>query len=214
MEDPAAPHDSPAGRGPLHRGLEPVTLTGDLVTLEPLHPDHADALVAAAGDGRLWEHWYTSVPAPEGMRAEIDRRLAEQAAGTMLPFTVRRAGGAVVGMTTYMDVDPQTPRLEIGSTWTARSAQRTGVNTESKLLLLAHAFDVLGCVAVEFRTQWHNRQSRTAIAALGAKQDGVLRNHRRAQDGTLRDTVVFSIIECEWPAVRSALRHRLARHQA
>jgi N-acetyltransferase len=193
--------------------LEPVTLTGELVTLEPLHADHADALVAAATDGRLWEHWYTSVPAPAGMRAEIDRRLAEQDAGTMLPFTVRRSGGPVVGMTTYMDVDPQTPRLEIGSTWTALSAQRTGVNTESKLLLLTHAFEVLGCVAVEFRTHWHNLQSRTAIAALGAKQDGVLRNHRRASDGTLRDTVVFSIIESEWPAVRSGLRHRLARHQ-
>ncbi len=194
--------------------LEPVTLTGDLVTLEPLHPDHADALVAAATDGRLWEHWYTSVPAPEEMRAEIDRRLAEQAAGTMLPFTVRRAGGPVVGMTTYMDVDPTTPRVEIGSTWTASSAQRTGVNTESKLLLLTHAFDVLGCVAVEFRTHWHNVQSRTAIAALGAKQDGVLRNHRLARDGTLRDTVVFSIIASEWPAVRSGLRHRLARARA
>jgi RimJ/RimL family protein N-acetyltransferase len=213
MEDPAAPHDSQARRGTLHRGLEPVTLTGDLVTLEPLHPDHADALGAAVADGRLWEHWYTSVPAPDEMPAEIDRRLAEQAAGTMLPFTVRRAGGPIVGMTTYMDVDLQTPRLEIGSTWTARSAQRTGVNTESKLLLLTHAFETLGCIAVEFRTHWHNVQSRTAIAALGAKQDGVLRSHRWARDGTLRDTVVFSIIESEWPAVRSGLRHRLARHR-
>jgi N-acetyltransferase len=192
-------------------GLEPVTLTGDLVTLSPLAAGDADGLAAAAADGRLWEHWYTSVPAPEAMAAEIDRRLAEQDAGTMLPFTVRRTGGAVVGMTTYCNVDTATPRVEIGYTWTARSAQRTGVNTESKLLLLAHAFETLGCVAVEFRTHWHNVQSRTAIARLGAKQDGVLRNHKRQPDGSLRDTVVFSIIESEWPAVRANLRYHLDR---
>ncbi|MGY1707005.1 GNAT family N-acetyltransferase [Geodermatophilus sp. SYSU D00697] len=193
-------------------GLEPVTLTGDLVTLEPLRPEHHDELVDAVRDGRLWELWYTSVPSPEGMHAEIGRRLAEQAAGTMLPFTVRRTGGAAVGMTTYMNVEADVPRLEIGSTWTAASAQRTGVNAESKLLLLTHAFEVLGCLAVEFRTHWHNLQSRTAIARLGAKQDGVLRNHRRQPDGSLRDTVVFSITDAEWPAVRAGLRHRLARH--
>ncbi|MGY1688755.1 GNAT family N-acetyltransferase [Geodermatophilus sp. SYSU D01105] len=192
-------------------GLEPVTLTGDLVTLEPLGPEHHDELVDAVRDGRLWELWYTSVPSPEGMRGEIERRLAEQAAGTMLPFTVRRTGGAAVGMTTYMNVEADVPRLEIGSTWTAASAQRTGVNAESKLLLLTHAFEVLGCLAVEFRTHWHNLQSRTAIARLGAKQDGVLRNHRRQPDGSLRDTVVFSITDAEWPAVRAGLRHRLAR---
>jgi RimJ/RimL family protein N-acetyltransferase len=129
----------------------------------------------------------------------------------MLPFTVRRTDtGAVVGMTTYLNAEPDGPRVEIGATWTARSAQRTGVNAESKLLLLTHAFDVLGCIAVEFRTHWHNLQSRTAIARLGAKQDGVLRNHRRMPDGSLRDTVVFSIIDSEWPAVRNGLRHRLA----
>ncbi|MGY1642035.1 GNAT family N-acetyltransferase [Geodermatophilus sp. SYSU D00703] len=193
-------------------GLEPVTLSGDLVTLEPLRPEHHDELVDAVRDGRLWELWYTSVPSPEGMPAEIERRLAEQAAGTMLPFTVRRAGGAAVGMTTYMNVEADVPRLEIGSTWTAASAQRTGVNAESKLLLLGHAFEVLGCLAVEFRTHWHNLQSRTAIARLGAKQDGVLRNHRRMPDGSLRDTVVFSITDAEWPAVRNGLRQRLAPH--
>jgi RimJ/RimL family protein N-acetyltransferase len=194
--------------------LEPVTLTGDVVVLEPLRPDHVGDLVTAASDGRLWELWYTSVPAPEGMAAEIAARLAALDAGTMLPFTVRRAGdGVVVGMTTYCNVDSAAPRVEIGHTWTARSAQRTGVNTESKLLLLAHAFESLGCIAVEFRTDWHNRQSRTAIAALGAKQDGVLRNHRRNPDGSLRDTVVFSIVESEWPAVRNRLQFRLARHR-
>lgn len=191
--------------------LEPVTLTGELVTLEPLHPDHHDGLVDAVRDGRLWELWYTFVPAPEAMAAEIAARLARQAAGEMLPFTVRRADGTVVGMTTYMNAEAEGPRVEIGSTWTARSAQGTGVNAESKLLLLTHAFDALGCIAVEFRTHWHNRQSRAAIERLGAKQDGVLRNHRRMPDGSLRDTVVFSIVESEWPAVRAGLRHRLAR---
>jgi N-acetyltransferase len=190
--------------------LEPVTLAGDLVTLEPLHADHHDELVAAASDGRLWELWYTSVPSPETMRADIAEKLAEQAQGTRLPFTVRRNDtGAAVGMTTYLNAEAEVPRLEIGSTWTARSAQRTGVNAESKLLLLTHAFEVLGCIAVEFRTHWHNLQSRTAIARLGAKQDGVLRNHRRMPDGSLRDTVVFSVLESEWPAVRRGLQHRL-----
>jgi RimJ/RimL family protein N-acetyltransferase len=194
--------------------LDPVVLTGDRVVLEPLEPAHADELVAAATDGRLWELWYTSVPSPEGMRAEIDRRLAEQAAGRMLPFTVRRTGGPAVGMTTYTNIEAEAPRLEIGSTWTAASAQRTGVNAESKLLLLGHAFDVLGCLAVEFRTHWHNRQSRAAIERLGAKRDGVLRAHRRLPDGSLRDTVVYSITAGEWPAVRNGLRARLARSAA
>jgi RimJ/RimL family protein N-acetyltransferase len=192
--------------------LEPVTLAGQRVTLEPLRPDHHDELVEAAGDGRLWELWYTSVPSAATMRADIAEKLAEQAGGTRLPFTVRRNDtGRVVGMTTYLNVEPDVPRLEIGSTWTAASAQRTGVNAESKLLLLGHAFEVLGCLAVEFRTHWHNVQSRAAIARLGAKQDGVLRNHRRLPDGSLRDTVVFSILDTEWPAVRNGLLHRLAR---
>ena len=192
--------------------LEPVTLTGQLVTLEPLHPDHHDQLADAVRDGRLWELWYTSVPAPEAMAAEIEDRLAQQAAGTMLPFAVRHnATGHVVGMTTFMNVEPEVPRLEIGSTWTARWAQRTGVNAESKLLLLTYAFDVLGCIAVEFRTHWHNLQSRAAIERLGARQDGVLRNHRRMPDGSLRDTVVYSITDAEWPAVRRGLQYRLSR---
>jgi RimJ/RimL family protein N-acetyltransferase len=189
-----------------------VTLTGELVMLEPMRPGDHDELVAAASDGRLWELWYTSVPSPETMRADITEKLARQSAGEMLPFTVRRTDtGGAVGVTTYMNIEADVPRLEIGSTWTAATAQRTGVNAESKLLLLTHAFEVLGCLAVEFRTHWHNQQSRAAIARLGAKQDGVLRNHRRLPDGSLRDTVVFSILDTEWPAVRSGLRHRLAR---
>ena len=192
--------------------MEPVTLRGSRVTLEPLRAEHSDELVAAASDGRLWELWYTTVPSPHGMRADIAEKLAAQADGTRLPFTVRRNDtGAVVGMTTYLNIEARVPRLEIGSTWTARSAQRTGINAESKLLLLTHAFDVLGCLAVEFRTHWHNQQSRAAIERLGAKQDGVLRNHRRLPDGSLRDTVVYSILDTEWPAVRAGLRSRLAR---
>ena len=190
---------------------EPVVLRGQHVVLEPLRADHVDELVAAASDGRLWELWYTSVPPPEEMAAAVDALLAEQAAGTRLPFVVRRAGGAVVGSTTYLNIEADVPRLEIGSTWTAASAQRSAVNTESKLLLLTHAFETLGCLAVEFRTHWHNRQSRAAIERLGAKQDGVLRNHRRLPDGSLRDTVVYSITDREWPAVRAGLRTRLAR---
>ncbi|MQA34113.1 GNAT family N-acetyltransferase [Modestobacter roseus] len=194
---------------------QPVTLTGRLVTLSPLSLADAPDLAVAAADGRLWELWYTSVPTPEAMADDVAAKLAAQEAGTMLPFVVRRRGtGDALGVTTYCSVDRETPRLEIGYTWTRASAQRTGVNTESKLLLLAHAFEVLSCVAVEFRTHWHNRQSRTAIAALGARQDGVLRAHRRQPDGSLRDTVVFSITSTEWPAVRSDLRSRLARHSA
>jgi RimJ/RimL family protein N-acetyltransferase len=205
--------------------LNPVTLSGDLVTLEPLSVQHHDGLVAAAEDGRLWELWYTSVPRPEGMAAEIDRRLMLLERQAMLPFTVRRndaaggdehgderGGGTICGMTTFMNADAANQRVEIGSTWTSAGVHRTGVNTESKLLLLTHAFEVLGCIAVEFRTHWMNQQSRAAIAGLGAKQDGVLRNHSRTSDGALRDTVVFSIIESEWPTVKKALRYRLDRH--
>jgi N-acetyltransferase len=191
--------------------LGPVTLRGEHVVLEPMRSDHVDELVAAASDGRLWELWYTSVAAPDAMAAAVDALLAEQAAGTRLPFVVRRTGGAVVGSTTYLNIEADVPRLEIGSTWTAASAQRSAVNTESKLLLLTHAFETLACLAVEFRTHWHNRQSRAAIERLGARLDGVLRNHRRLPDGSLRDTVVYSITDREWPAVRTGLRARLAR---
>lgn len=191
--------------------LNPITLTGRLVTLEPLSQDHHDGLVEAAADGELWNLWYTSVPRPEEMATEIDRRLALQVSGSMQPFTAIDTGtGRVIGMTTYMNADPVNRRLEIGSTWNAASAQRTGTNTESKLLMLGHAFETLDCIAVEFRTHWLNHQSRAAIARLGAKQDGVLRSHLIASDGTLRDTVVFSIIAMEWPAIRSELRRRLA----
>ncbi|MDQ0241358.1 GNAT family N-acetyltransferase [Arthrobacter bambusae] len=192
--------------------IAPVTLDGRFVTLEPLSPEHHDGLVDAAKDGELWKLWYTSVPTPEGMAAEIDRRLGLQEQGSMLPFATRlKANGKLIGMTTYMNIDGATPRVEIGSTWNAASAQGSGSNPDSKLLLLRHAFETLGCPAVEFRTHWLNHQSREAIARLGAKQDGVLRNHSRTLDGVLRDTVVFSILEHEWPAVRTGLEFRLAK---
>ncbi|WP_104181404.1 GNAT family N-acetyltransferase [Arthrobacter sp. B0490] len=196
--------------------LTPVTLHGTRVVLEPLAPEHHDGLVAAARDGELWRLWYTSVPTPEGMAREIDRRLALQGSGTMLPFTTRLASddgsGRIIGMTTYMNIDRDTPRVEIGSTWNAASAQRTGTNTESKYLLLRHAFEVIGCPAVEFRTHWLNHQSREAITRLGAKQDGVLRSHTRSGNGELRDTVVYSILSHEWPMVRDHLLFRMSAH--
>ncbi|WP_426987824.1 GNAT family N-acetyltransferase [Pseudarthrobacter sp. Y6] len=198
--------------------IEPITLAGQHVILEPLSQAHHDGLVAAAQDGELWNLWYTSVPTPDGMAAEIGRRLSLQEQGSMLPFTTRLTDpatggqGRIIGMTTYMNIDAGTPRVEIGSTWNAASSHGTGTNADSKLLLLRYAFETLGCPAVEFRTHWLNHQSREAIARLGAKQDGVLRSHRRTSDGVLRDTVVFSILAHEWPMVRNGLEHRLARH--
>ena len=185
---------------------EPVTLRGAHATLVPLESGHRDALCAAVHDGELWKLWFTSVPSPEGMATEIERRLALQAAGSMRPFTVQDAAGRVVGMTTYMHIDATHRRLEIGSTWTAASAQRTALNTQCKRLLLGHAFEALACIAVELRTHRLNVQSRRAIERLGAQLDGVLRSHMRMADGSLRDTAVYSITAAEWPAVRSHLR--------
>ena len=191
--------------------LEPVTLTGRLVRLEPLAEAHHDDLIAATQDGDLWRLWYTGAPTPESMHADINRRLGLHATGTMLPFAVvHQTTERAVGMTTYMNVDTINRRVEIGSTWYAKCVQRTGLNTEAKLLLLGHAFDTLGCIAVEFRTHFLNQQSRRAIERLGAKQDGILRNHSIAPNGTLRDTVVYSIIASEWPSVRAHLEWQLA----
>lgn len=192
--------------------LQPVTLTGRLVTLEPLAQHHHDGLAEAVRDGELWKIWYTSIPAPEGMRAEIDRRLALQAAGSMLPFAVRRkADGVLIGMTTFCNADAGNRRVEIGYTWNAAGAHGSGTNADSKLLLLGHAFEAWGCNCVQFCTDWHNQQSRAAIARLGAKQDGILRAHQ-VRPGYIRDTVVFSITAPDWPGVRLGLRHRLAGH--
>lgn len=192
--------------------LEPTTLRGQHAHLVPLEITHREALEQAARDGELWKLWYTSVPQPEGMAKEIERRLRLQTQGTMLPWTVVDATtGAVAGMTTYMNVDQDTRRVEIGSTWYAKRVQRTPLNTECKLMLLRHAFETLDCPVVEFRTSFFNQQSRKAIERLGAKPDGILRNHGRHADGTLRDTCVYSIIQTEWPTVRSHLTHQLEK---
>ncbi|MGN6144419.1 MAG: GNAT family N-acetyltransferase [Mesorhizobium sp.] len=192
--------------------LEPVTLSGRYVELVPLSRGHCNALAEAARDGELWRLWYTTVPSPEMMASDIERRLGLQAAGSMVPFAVLDGpGGQPVGMTTYMNIDNAGPRVEIGSTWYAARVQRTLLNTEAKLLLLAHAFDDVGCLAVEFRTHFMNHSSRRAIERLGAKLDGILRHHLRMKDGTLRDTCVYSITAPEWPTVRSHLTWQIEK---
>jgi RimJ/RimL family protein N-acetyltransferase len=194
------------------RWIAPVTLTGQHVQLEPLEAEHRDGLQRAAADGELWKLWYTSVPQPQDTQAYIDAALAMRDNLGALPFAVRDThSGEVVGSTRLFNVDATHRRLEIGHTWYARRVQRTALNTEAKLLLLGHAFEQLRAIAVEFRTHFMNHQSRAAIARLGAKQDGILRNHQVGADGSYRDTVVFSIIESEWPAVRRHLRFRLDR---
>lgn len=190
----------------------PNVLRGRHVSLEPLHPGHSAALGEAAADGGLWQRWYTSVPRPEAVDDYIATALAAQAAGSVQAFAVRDASGTIVGTTRYYDIDRSVPRVSIGYTWYAQRVHRTGLNTEAKLLLLGHAFETLGCIAVAFETSWFNHASRTAIARLGAKQDGILRSHRRHADGSVRDTVVFSILDNEWPAVRMHLQSRLLAH--
>ena len=194
----------------------PTTLSGTHGRLEPLHADHAADLRQAVRDGELWQLWYTVIPSPDAMLAEIERRLGLQAQGSMCPFAViDLASGRAVGMTTYMNIDAAHRRVEIGSTWYRQSVQRTPLNTEAKRLLLAHAFEQLNCIAVEFRTHFFNQQSRRAIERLGAKFDGVLRNHQinthPLSAGALRDTCVYSIIASEWPNVRAHLDFQLSR---
>lgn len=191
--------------------LQPVELTGTHVRLEPLQAGHTAALRDAAADGELWKLWYTSVPSPDTVDAYVATALAERDAGASLPFVVRDAGGTIIGSTRYCHVDVTHRRVEIGYTWYAARVQRTGLNTEAKLLLLRHAFETLDCIAVEFRTNWFNQRSRAAIARLGAKQDGVLRQHMIMPDGSYRDTVVFSIIASEWSAVHRHLQFLLDR---
>jgi N-acetyltransferase len=191
---------------------ESVSLDGRHVSLVPLTQAHHRDLVEAAKDGELWNLWYTSVPTPEDMAADIDRRLELQKAGSMLPFAIlEKAGRAAVGMTTYLNIDAVNRRMEIGATWYRRRVQRSALNTECKLLLLTHAFERLGCIAVEFRTHFFNRQSRAGIERLGAKLDGILRQHQIGRGGTLRDTCVYSILDHEWPTVKAHLAHELDR---
>lgn len=192
--------------------LEPITLRSPRVTLEPLARSHLADLVDSVLDGELWKLWYTTIPEPVQMGAEIDRRLALAEAGSMLPFAViDQDTGRAVGMTTYMHIDRINRRVEIGSTWYRQAVQRTSLNTHCKLLLLEHAFESLNCIAVEFRTHAFNQQSRRAIERLGAKLDGILRQHQRTANGALRDTCVYSIIASEWPTVKAHLQWQLSQ---
>lgn len=195
--------------------MEPRELRGDLVILEPLKPSHRDELIDAVRDGDLHELWYTNVPSPDGMEAEIQRRLALQESGGMLPFTIRRCSdGVAMGMTTFTNIDRNLPRVEIGSTWLRSSASGTGINADAKLLMLTQAFDEWDCPAVEFRTHALNHQSRAAIERLGASLDGILRSHTRTRNGALRNSCVYSVTAPEWAAVRAGLEARINRRLA
>lgn len=192
------------------RWIEPITLTGLRVVLEPLSLEHLDGMINAVKDGELWKLWFTSIPAPEKVETYIKTALEMRENAGAMPFIVReRESNKIIGSTRYFNVDEGNQRLEIGYTWYSESYQRTAVNSECKYLLLSHAFEKLEAIAVEFRTHWHNQKSRAAIARLGAKQDGVLRNHQKNADGGYRDTVVFSIINLEWPAVKQSLMFKL-----
>lgn len=194
----------------MKKWLEKTKLKGHLVTLVPLGLEHKKALLDAASDGRLWDLWYTGVPSNESIDGYINTALDDFNRGTSLAFVVEEnKTGKIVGSTRFCRAEIENKRVEIGHTWYAKSYQRTGINSECKLLMLTHAFEVLSAIAVEFRTHWHNQPSRKAIARLGAKQDGVLRNHKKDPDGAYRDTVVFSIIDQEWKAVKKSLSHSL-----
>jgi len=189
------------------------SLRGEHVVLEPLRAEHAAGLRLALGEGELSRLWYTNVPAPKDVEGYIASALEMQSQGKALAFAVHDANGGIVGCTRFYDLDPAVPRVQIGYTFYAPRVQRTGLNTQAKLLLLTHAFETMGCICVGFETSWFNHASRTAIARLGAKQDGVIRSHRRHADGSVRDTVAFSIIESEWPAVKRNLLYRLEQHE-
>ena len=187
----------------------PPTLKGQHVSLQPLQSSQVDGLRHALAGDALSRHWYTNVPRSADVEAYVQAALAVQEQGRILPFVVLDAHGQVVGSTRFYALEPAVPSVSIGYTWYTPRVQRTGLNTEAKLLLLGHAFETLGCISVYFETSWFNHASRAAIARLGAKQDGILRNHRRHADGTARDTVVFSIIDSEWPGVKSHLQYKL-----
>jgi RimJ/RimL family protein N-acetyltransferase len=192
---------------------KPITLERDGIRLEPLSSDHHDGLLAAAADGDLWNLWFTAVPAPDATRRYIEDALEGQQQGHMLPWAVRElASGQIVGSSRYHDIVADIDRVEIGYTWYAKSRQRTAVNTVCKLLLLTHAFDQLGCKVVGLRTDNFNFASQRAIETLGAKKDGVIRHHQARRDGTVRDSVMYSILAGEWPDVRRHLELRVARN--
>jgi RimJ/RimL family protein N-acetyltransferase len=192
--------------------LRPVQLEGESVKLVPLQKAHKVDLAFAASDGKLWELWYTSVPSPKTVDSYLDTALSEQASGKALPFAIiDKKTNTIVGTTRFLNVDAKNKRVEIGATWYAKKVQRTGINTECKYILLKYAFENLNCIAVEFRTHFHNHPSRNAILRLGAKQDGILRNHRLDESGNLRDTVVFSILDSEWKTVKTSLEFKMNR---
>ncbi|MEC7770934.1 MAG: GNAT family protein [Bacteroidota bacterium] len=194
--------------------LRPIQLEGELVKLVPLQKSQKVDLVFAASDGKLWELWYTSVPSPKTIDSYLDIALSQQASGHALPFAIiNKKTNTIVGSTRFLNVDATNKRVEIGATWYAKKVQRTGINTECKYLLLKYAFENLDCIAVEFRTHFHNHPSRNAILRLGAKQDGILRNHRVDDSGNLRDTVVYSILNSEWKTVKTALEFKLGKNQ-
>lgn len=193
---------------------DPIHLTGQSVRLAPMEMSHAPDLAEASADGELWKLWYTSVPHPDDVPAEMQRRLDLQAEGRMAAFSIMTPEGKPIGMTTFMNIDAANHRLEIGSTWYRASAQRSAMNTEAKLMLLSHCFEALDCLAVEFRTHVMNQQSRRAIERLGAKLDGVLRAHSRMPNGTIRDTAVYSITYYDWPAVQANLDWMLEKQRA
>lgn len=199
----------------MDKWLNETTLTGNLARLEPLGLEHENGLIDAAKDGSLWELWYTSVPAEENTGTYIQKAIKEYEEDKSLPFAViEKSTNKVIGSTRYMNAVSTHKRLEIGTTWYAKSYQRTGINTECKYLLLSYAFEKLNCIAVEFRTHWHNSQSRDAITKLGAKQDGVLRNHQIDPAGYLRDTVVFSILNSEWKTIKRSLEYRMTKYNS
>ena len=192
------------------RWIEPVTFSGSNVILEPLSLEHLEGIISAVKDGELWNLWFTSIPSPEKAEVYIKTALNMRENAGAMPFVIRdKRSNIIIGSTRYFDVDEVNQRLEIGYTWYSESYQRTAANTETKYLLLSHAFENLNAIAVEFRTHWHNHKSRAAIARLGAKQDGVLRNHQRSGEWIYRDTVVVSIINLEWPAVKRSLEFKL-----
>ncbi|PYF74877.1 GNAT family N-acetyltransferase [Pedobacter nutrimenti] len=198
----------------MNNWLNETELKGELVTLLPFQKTYREELLQAASDGDLWNLWFTSVPSEKTIDQYIETALVEKTEGKSLPFiVVDQKTKKVLGSTRFCNVITAHRRLEIGYTWYAKSVQRTGVNTECKYLLLGHAFETLGCIAVEFRTNWHNQASRNAIARLGARQDGVLRNHQIDPNGILRDTVVFSITREEWPAVKKSLEFKMSNNQ-
>lgn len=195
--------------------LNPITFLGQYCKLVPLAHEHHNDLVTAVKDGEFWNCWYTLVPSPDVMKKEIDRRLALQQKGLMLPLTIiENVSQKIIGMTTFLNADSSNRRVEIGATWISKNYQRTPINTECKLMLLTHAFEVLNCIAVEFRTHFFNHQSRKGIERLGAKLDGILRNHMIMPDDTLRDTCVYSILSNEWNTVKTHLNWQLNKPRA